>query len=413
MVAKITIPRSVRAALAYNEQKVAKGQACCLLASGYLKEAAHLDFKEKVARLQDRIQLSRRAATNTVHISLNFAPGESLPAPTLRQIASLYMEKIGFSAQPFLVYEHFDTAHPHLHIVTTNIQADGRRISLHNLGRDASEKARRELEVRFGLVRAEGRKQQVEKNGQPQRAIRGKTPTCEAITNVLQAVLPHYKYASLAELNALLLPYGVTAHQGAEKGPVHQSGGLLYQLLDGQGKKVGLPLKASALPARFTLPFLEQRFKENAVQKQLYKKRLQATLDWILLKPPRSLALFEKSLQAENITLVKRQNEEGFIYGLTYIDHRTCCVFNGSELGKRYSAITILENCGWKQAPREVNGIAKGEPNAPKVAASPKTKSTWNEKAALAFLEQLLQAEPAVAEVPLPLRKPKKKPRKI
>jgi hypothetical protein len=31
---------------------------------------------------------------------------------------------------------------------------------------------------------------------------------------------------------------------------------------------------------------------------------------------------------------------------LTYIDHNTKCVFNGSEIGKAYSAKAILEICG-------------------------------------------------------------------
>jgi hypothetical protein len=45
-----------------------------------------------------------------------------------------------------------------------------------------------------------------------------------------------------------------------------------------------------------------------------------------------------KALQKENIQVVLRQNDKGVIYGITYVDHRTKCVFNGSHLGKRYSA---------------------------------------------------------------------------
>ncbi len=40
-----------------------------------------------------------------------------------------------------------------------------------------------------------------------------------------------------------------------------------------------------------------------------------------------------------------RLNKEGVIYGLTYVDHKTKCVFNGSDLGKQYSAKGILERC--------------------------------------------------------------------
>jgi hypothetical protein len=33
------------------------------------------------------------------------------------------------------------------------------------------------------------------------------------------------------------------------------------------------------------------------------------------------------------------------IYGLTYVDHKTKCVFNGSDLGKHYSAKGLQERC--------------------------------------------------------------------
>ena len=67
-------------------------------------------------------------------------------------IASFYMEKIGFGQQPYLVYQHLDAGHPHIHIVGTNIQKDGKRISLHNIGRNQSTTARRELEKRMEII---------------------------------------------------------------------------------------------------------------------------------------------------------------------------------------------------------------------------------------------------------------------
>ena len=65
------------------------------------------------------------------------------------------MEKLGFDQQPYLVYQHHDAGYPHIHIVTTNIQADGSRIDLHHLGIRKSEPARKEIEKMFGLVVAD------------------------------------------------------------------------------------------------------------------------------------------------------------------------------------------------------------------------------------------------------------------
>ena len=41
---------------------------------------------------------------------------------------SRYLDKIGFGNQPFLVYRHFNDAHPHLHVVTISIQLNARCI---------------------------------------------------------------------------------------------------------------------------------------------------------------------------------------------------------------------------------------------------------------------------------------------
>ena len=68
-----------------------------------------------------------------------------------------------------------------------------------------------------------------------------------------------------------------------------------------------------------------------------------------MVKPPKSLQAYKLALEKEKINLIIRQNDNGFIYGLTYIDHNTKCVFNGSDIGKEYSAKGILEKCGITQ----------------------------------------------------------------
>ena len=47
---------------------------------------------------------------------------------------------------------------------------------------------------------------------------------------------------------------------------------------------------------------------------------------------------FEKELAKNGITVLFRENEQGRIYGVTFIDHEQKVVFNGSRLGKEFSA---------------------------------------------------------------------------
>ena len=68
-----------------------------------------------------------------------------------------------------------------------------------------------------------------------------------------------------------------------------------------------------------------------------------------MIKPPKNLQAFKQALEKEKISLIVRQNENGIDLWLTYIDHHTKCVFNGSDIGKDYSAKAILEKCGIAQ----------------------------------------------------------------
>src|ERR1700734_1515148 len=105
MVAVIHTSGSLNNALNYNEKKVQQGKAKCLAAVNYPKEVGNLNFYQKFSRLRNQAELNTRAKANSVHISLNFDPSEKISREKLEQIAGEYMEKIGFGAQPYLVYQ--------------------------------------------------------------------------------------------------------------------------------------------------------------------------------------------------------------------------------------------------------------------------------------------------------------------
>ena len=157
MVAKITTPKRMIAALNYNENKVSQGKAKCLAASGYLKETNEMNFYQKLEGLV-RFHELNEAQTKTLHVSLNFSPSEKLSDEKLIAIAGEYMNRIGFGEQPFLIYKHLDAGHPHIHVVSSTIRSDGKRINTHNIGRNQSEKARKEIEQKYSLVPAENKK---------------------------------------------------------------------------------------------------------------------------------------------------------------------------------------------------------------------------------------------------------------
>ena len=61
------------------------------------------------------------------------------------------------------------------------------------------------------------------------------------------------------------------------------------------------------------------------------------------MQTARSRKELEQQLKKRGIDVVFRQNDSGRIYGVTFIDHDSRVVLNGSRLGKEYSANVFNE----------------------------------------------------------------------
>ena len=349
MVAVIKVGHSMHRIFNYNENKVKEGVAECIGAENFPLNAEEMSLKIKLNYLLKRMELNENVKRNSVHISLNFDPSEKdLSKGKLLEIAGVYMQKLGFGEQPYLVYQHYDAGHPHLHLVTTNIQSDGKRIDLHHLGIRKSEPARKEIEKMFGLIEAENhqRLQPFQLKPVDARKVQyGRTETKRAITNVLDVVLDKYHYTSLPELNAVLKQYNILADRGSENSKIFKGGGLVYRILDEGGKPIGVPIKASDFYQKPTLKFLEEKYAPNEAKRQPFKSRIRNEIDKAFIGKTLALDELVKQLKSKGIYISLRQNDAGLIYGLTYVDHQTKCVFNGSTLGKQYSAKAIQERC--------------------------------------------------------------------
>jgi hypothetical protein len=346
-------------ALRYNENKVQQGNAACIAGNRFGFDLNKLTLEGKSKRLAEGLRFNRKSKTYVVHISLNFSVTEKLERDVLTEIADAYMDKIGFRNQPYLVYQHFDSAHPHLHILSTSIRDDGTRIPLHNIGRNQSESARKEIEERFDLVKAEGRQYTADvllDLRKLQKASYGKDETGKTISRIVSNVTRLYKYTSIHELNAVLSQYNVVADRGKEGTTMFKKGGLVYSLLDANGNRVGVPIKASRIYGKPTLKNLGKLFKLNEALRGPLKKRLQDKIEYTFsLNPNPKLSEFVKTLKDENITIIFRKSAEGRVYGITFVDQENRVVFNGSDLGKQYGAKALLERMRDGQNARSVD----------------------------------------------------------
>lgn len=416
MVAIINSSHSIHRILNYNENKVKEGVAECIGAQNYPFDPDHMSFNMKLNRFLKQMELNQNTKRNSVHISLNFDSSEKgMPNEKLIEIADTYMQKIGFGKQPYLVYRHDDAGHPHIHIVTTNIEHDGRRIDLHHLGIRMSEPARKAIEKEYELVRAEDRKR-IPNNILPVNPVivkYGKNPSKQAIQNVLQYVIGNYKFASLPELNAILQQYNLKADRGQPDSRTFIKNGLLYRILDSAGNPVGVPLKASLFASKPTLKFLEQKFLKNKEKGLTQKRRVKNAIDTILASKNVTLDDLSKILDRQGIHIVLRTSEKGLAYGITYVDHQTRCVFNGSALGKEYSAKQIMERCANTMVGQQTLTPHSGYEQPDIKLHSPEVVTPSTDKhLSPSLIDSLLQHENAAEYVTNQFKKGRKKKRK-
>jgi len=427
MVAVIKPGHSLHRVFNYNENKVKGGEAVCIGAENFPLNAEEMSLKVKLGFLLKRVKLNENVQRNSVHISLNFHPSEShFSKEKLLEIAAVYMQKLGFGQQPYLVYQHHDAGHPHIHLVTTNIQADGKRIDLHHLGIRKSEPARKEIEKMFGLVPAEKQQKRQAFQVKPIDARKvqyGRTETKRAISNVLDAVLSTYKYTSLPELNAILKQYNIIADRGSEQSRMFKGGGLVYRILDETGKPVGVPIKASDFYNKPILKCLEEKYSQNDMKRQPYKARVKNEIDRLFLGNTLTLEELVRQLERKGIHASLRKSDSGFIYGITYVDHQTKCVFNGSALGKQYSAKAIQERCSVQEIAKPTLSSVKEQeavPAAPFIS-TPKPGFTAASQdigyppastGPGRILDDLMQSEQAADYVPGALKKRSRKKKK-
>jgi hypothetical protein len=142
MIGNITKGGGVKACLAYvlGKDKAKKiggnllGDSPTELASDYLWLS---QFNPRVSRL-------------ICHISLSVRASEQIDEPTWSAIAADYLERMNFGLVPYVVVQHHDTEHNHIHIVAGRVRANGTCVS-DKWDYYRSQQTIRWLEEKYGL----------------------------------------------------------------------------------------------------------------------------------------------------------------------------------------------------------------------------------------------------------------------
>ena len=341
MIAKIGRGSNLFGTLSYNNSKMEQDKGKILMTNKMIETA---DGKYSVAQLarsfEPYLLANRNTEKHTLHISLNPDPKDKVSDEQYRDIAEQYMNEMGYGDQPFIVFKHTDIDRSHIHIVSVCVDEEGKKIS-DQFEKIRSMKVCRELEKKFGLISAV--EKQPKQNQKIFRPIDYKSGDIKSqIASVIRHIPSYYQFQSLGEYNALLSLFNITVEkvEGELQGQLKR--GLLYFPLDDQVKKAGNPFKASLFGKNAGIDALEKHFTacKNKSNDQLVKQNLKRSITEAHHSSKDEQA-FKNKLKKEGIDTVVRKNDNGRIYGITFIDHHSKSVWNGSRLGKEFSANTF------------------------------------------------------------------------
>ena len=342
MVAKISYGNNIFGALSYNFEKVESDEGKVLETNRLTYNTEGIVNLQSVMYdfdlfLQDRI----RTEKPVIHISLNPHPDDKLDDDQLAEIGKEYIEKLGFGNQPYIIYKHEDISRQHLHIVSLRVDENGKKLN------DKFEKMRslkiiEELEDKHNLIRAKDQRQNETFRSHKVNIDEGNVK--KQIANIIKPLAKRFYYQSFKEYKALLSLYNISVEEvkGEIKGHIYN--GLVYSATDDKGNRVGNPFKSSLFGKDVGYNAIYKKVDKSKIlikEKGLKESTKRTILDMMKHYPKRSD--FGKKLSEKGIDVLLRENEQGRIYGVTFIDHNNSCVFNGSRLGKSFSANSFEE----------------------------------------------------------------------
>ena len=336
MIAKISSTENLGGALGYNFKKVEKEEASILLAQGlYQNKEGTYTMAEVFADMQAVIPEKCRTKKMVFHCSLNPHPDEKLSDEILTQIAKEYMETLGYGKQPYIVFKHNDIAREHIHIVSLRVDSRGQKIN-DRFEKRRSKKITDALEKRFGLIPSSKFADKAVEETTKIDITRGNIK--EQVASALRMVLKHYHFCSLGELNAILSVYNLAVEEVKTEFRGKKYDGLVYVPTDDKGNKAGTPIHASDIGRGVGSTAVQNRMQKPKQNVKLLIPTVRNKVLQAMRTSPQTEKDLRSRLEEQGLRVVIRKNDNGRIYGITFIDDEQGVALNGSRLGKGYAA---------------------------------------------------------------------------
>ena len=336
MIAKISSTENLGGALGYNFKKVQHNEAAVLCVNELRKGFDGTFQMDKVlADMQRAIPEQCRTKKTVFHCSLNPHPDEKLTDEEFTQIAKEYMEALGYGNQPYIVFKHNDIAREHIHIVSLRVDFDGNKINDKFEGR-RSKKITNALEKKYNLIPSSKVSERTTTETPKVNVVQGNIK--EQVANTVRSAMKHYTFCSLGELNAVLRKYNLAVEEVKTEYRGKQYDGLVYVPTDDKGNKVSTPIHASDIGRGVGYTAVQNKMlKSKQMVKPLIPTVRRKVLE-VMRTSPHTEERLRQRLEKQGLQVVIRKNDNGRIYGITFIDDEKGIALNGSRLGKGYAA---------------------------------------------------------------------------
>lgn len=302
MIVHIFDPAAKFNAVRYNTNKVdsGKGELMKVANFGALQALDNLrpeDYRNYLEMLSSR---GKQVKLPQFHAVIS-AKGKTFDKYVLTEIAEAWLDSMGYGKQPYLIVFHKDTSHHHVHMVTTRVSRDGKKIDSNY----EHVKGVQRLNKIMGLDEGQTAQQDIEK----------------ALS---------YQFSTKAQFTMILESQGYVLKEAGESMKLSKYGYVLAEI------------KLAAIEERISAG--EQnagRVRQLRAILEKYRKLKDASVHLKTIPLPGGLSKPTRGYTSElseylktklGISLVFHAKDEKPPYGYTIIDHAGKSVFKGSEI---------------------------------------------------------------------------------
>ena len=306
-------------------------------AKGYVLDSSVVDpsVDELLADFEAHREMNLRVENLVTHMSLSLAPGERLRDAQWRDVATRYLQEMGYGDNSFVLVRHKDQHYEHVHIVVCRIRSDGSCVR-DSFEWQRGERLMRRFEQELGLRRVLSSSEAPERaltRGEVERARREGQPSLRFELQHLIRIAAQ-DAPDFATFQESLEAEGVAVRVLQDR--LGRDHGLTYEV-DGvtfSGSQLGRSYTLGGLQRTYGLtPRDEAPAPPEPPAAPSEKEVLALRVREILRESP-SLPAFLDSAHAQGLRLQLHRNPQGTVRGISYASEADGVYHSGTELGR-------------------------------------------------------------------------------